>query len=185
MKLSDKIYVHFNGEGLSSENGQVPETELAWFTAMIEAEGSITASASIRPNGNLSLVPIVLFTNQDEEIIGEVRRILEKLNIDHKTFWRKSDKNGNRMCNLRIDKFQQVKQILLLIQPYMRSFKRRNAKVILDFIDSRDKNRFLRNAKGHILRNKYSKAECEMVASIRTHQRALPLSHMLIASNVA
>lgn len=181
----DKEYIHFNGEGLSSDNVQVPETEIAWLTAMIEAEGSITSSASLRSNGNLSLVPVILFTNQDEQTIDEVHRILVALGIDHKTFWRKSDKNGNRMCNLRIDRFKQVEQMLKLMQPYMRSFKRNNAKVMLEFIASREKNRFIRSKNGQIVRNKYSKHECELVASIRTHQRALPLSHMLSASNVA
>lgn len=140
-----------------------------------------------RRTGNLVIVPFVSVTNTDVNIIDEVKRILDKIDVGYKESWVIDENNPQhkKRCNIRIDKFARVKGFINLIEPFLQSTKKHNAEVVQHFIQHREENLFSRNSKGHIVRNKYPKELVCEIASIRKHARAIPLEEMLKAPNVA
>lgn len=166
----------------------VSNTDIAWLAGMIESEGSISFQTYLRKNGNICIVPFVRMTNTDVKIIKEFLRICEGINVKATDYMRvnlnKNIFSNKDCCNIRIEKMERVVNLINLIVPYMKSFKKKNASVVLSFIESRQKNLLNRDNLGRIIRSRYSKNEVELVASIRTHRRAMPLSEMLCAPNV-
>ena len=73
---------------------------------------------------------------------------------------------------------------LLQIEDYLISGKRRNAKVVLQYLESRLKNGIRRDAKGRVRRSEYTRAEIELIASIRTHPSAKSSEAICQAPNV-
>ncbi len=166
----------------------VINNDIAWLAGMIESEGSISFQTLIRKNGNLIIVPFVRMTNSDKLIIDEVIRISGALRAEAKVCKRPNrmkNKFSNKDCyNVSIEKMERVTNIIRVIHPYLRSRKKLNAEKVLDFIQSRKKGLLLRNELGQIVRSKYKEEEIELVASVRTHKRAMTLERMLQAPNV-
>lgn len=171
------------------EQPKIFDIDIAWLAGMIESEGSISFQVGSRTNGNLLIVPFVRFTNSDPSIIDEVLRISAGLgasgtHVTRKTVTRNLYSN-KAIVNIRIERMDKVSLLLEAIYPYMKSSKRHNADVVLQYIDIRKENLLTRDDwTGQITRSRYSKEEVQLVASIRTHFRAMPLDRMLSAPNV-
>lgn len=140
-----------------------------------------------RKTGNLVIVPFVSVTNTDVSIINEIKRILDKIEVGYKESWVIDENNPEhkKRCNIRIDRYARVKGIIHLIEPFLKSEKKHNADVVVNFIKHREEHLLSRNSKGQIVRNKYPKELVCQIASIRKHARAMPLEEMLKAPNVA
>lgn len=163
-------------------------TDIAWLTGMLESEGSITFQARLRNNGNLSIVPLVTLTNTDNYIISEVLRISKSVaatgSFCCSKIQQKNKYSNKQLYIIRITRMDRVYNLITAIYPYMKSFKRHNAEIVLRYIDRREENLLLRDDWGHITRRTYSESEVRLVSSIRTHHRAMPLDVMLNAPNV-
>lgn len=162
----------------------VKETDLSWLASFIEAEGSISTQTTIRKNGNLLIVPFVRITNASQMAIDEIIRLCKELNVTAKTYWRKEKHCHNLpICNVRIDGCYSSGTLLKELLPYFKTEKKENAKVLLEFIESR-KNSFSRKANGTLTRNGYTKYEVELISSIRKHHSATPIEVLLRCNNI-
>jgi hypothetical protein len=158
----------------------ITHQDLGWLAGIIDGEGSITTQVLTRKTGNICITPFVTIINNDSNIINECSRILNELGFKHKWYGRK---NSN-VFNMRLEKQERVKQFLIIIRDYLRSYKKEHAEVILEFIESRERTLLKRGEKGRIVRNKYARKEIELINSIRRHHHAKSLEYMLSAPNV-
>lgn len=179
-----QIFSSYNTDNLKFV--QPDQCELAWLAGIIDGEGSVTIGARLRKKtNNLVLVPQVLITNTDKEIIKECERILNKMQLGYTINWIEyKHKDYLDRANIRITKYQRVKFLLEHLTPYLHSRKRHNAEVVLEFIADRESNLLTRDKLGHVHRNKYTKELITKVSSIRVHKRAISLEAMLNAANV-
>lgn len=178
-------YSYHNAENLVFEQAEVKE--LAWLGGIWDGEGSISFQTTRRNNGNLVIVPFLSVTNTDKEIIAEIKRILDKIKIGYKENWIVDKANPDHLmrCNIRVDKFARAKALVGMIYPYLKSTKRHNAEVVLEFVKEREENLLTRNENGQIVRNKYPKWLVEKIATVRKHAKAIPLEELLACPNVA
>jgi len=153
----------------------VNDTDLAWLSAVIEAEGSISAQATTRKkDGYLVLTPIIRIANNDNGINDEMLRICNELNVKATAFVKK-----NGTTTTRIDGMLSVDLLLVHIQKYLRSSKVNNAEAMRKFIQLR------RNkSPGKFRLNKFNREELELICSIRTHSSAKTLDEMMQYPNV-
>ena len=174
---------HHNAENLS----KVTDCDLAWLAAMIEAEGSITATVHFRKTGNIVIVPVVLFTNKDELLVRKVQETMANLGITLNTSERHCKYNGEKvkMYNLSVNRMGMVKKVINYIYPHIHGAKKKNANVVLEFIEDREENMLSRDGLGRIVRNKYSRDQVINISSIRSHSNGHPLERMLEAPNIA
>jgi len=168
--------------------GNPQERSLSWLAGVLEAEGSISVQAYImnKKGGNLRLTPFVCLVNTDEAIINEAMRIMQMiLAEDDRAKPRICGHGGtNRKCaNLRIDGVA-CATIIEAIYPYMIGEKRRNAEVVLQYINGRKNSLFIRDKLGRLQRNGYTKAEIDLVCSIRQHKTAKSSETLCQAPNV-
>lgn len=174
-------YASYNAEGL-----KLTDAEIAWFTAIVEGEGCITTRVTKRKNGNLLVVPCILISNTDALIIDECVRICELMGVKVYTHWRKRKQkaNHNECCNIKVDGIKHIKQMATYMLPFFKSSKKGNMLAILKFIEMRESHLLVRDSLGRIVRNKYRKEELEIIAPLRHHINAMPLSEMLLANNI-
>jgi hypothetical protein len=159
--------------------------DLAWFTGVMEAEGTISAQVYTLPTGRVRLTPFVCIVNSDMGILDECFATMAELTKDERSGPRWCGHAGtNKPCHtLRVDG-PGIKPILDAMLPHMRGEKRRNAKVMLEFIESRRNGLLLRDSKGRIQRAGYTRKEVELISSIRTHKVAKSFEAICEAPNV-
>lgn len=173
--------------------GNPQERSLAWFTGIIEGEGSISVQVYTLPDGRVRLTPYVSIINTDRVILDECDRIF-KLLLENETskarYCGHSRKQydycfqGRKLCYaLRADG-NACGAVLKAILPYMVGEKRRNAEVVLQYIESRKHGLLLRDTKGRLQRQGYTRQEIELVSSIRSHSRAKSSETICQAPNV-
>lgn len=166
---------------LDMGNPQERALKLTWLAAMIEAEGSITFGVTINKT-RMVIVPAVYFVNSDELLLEEVSLVLSAILKERAgmvKIRRMSPSNFkttsvNVPCRvIKLSDMVSVMAVLLAIRPFMVGKKRRNADVVMTFIESRKNSLFERNVKtGRLSRQLYTDEEIELVASIRVHKLA-------------
>lgn len=168
--------------------GNPQERSLAWLAGVLESEGSISVQAYVmhKKGGNLRLTPFICLVNTDQAIIAEsVKLISEMLIGDDRAKPRVCKASGtNKICSLiRLDGTA-CKIVLEALLPYMIGEKRKNAQVVIDYINGRKQNLFIRDRLGRLQRNGYTKAEVELISSIRQHKTAKSSETLCQAPNV-
>ena len=166
--------------------GNQQERSLAWFAGILEAEGSISVQVYTLPDGRVRLTPFVCVVNADMLILNECERIMAELCSGEraKPRWCKHSANTNKACiTLRLDGHS-IYPVLKAVQPYIVGEKKRNAEVVLAFMDSRKAGLLLRDDLGRVVRQGYTKAEIESICSIRTHKMAKSSEAICSAPNV-
>jgi hypothetical protein len=163
--------------------GNQQERSLAWMAGILDGEGSISVQVYTLPDGRVRLTPYVCIVNSDDGILAEVRRILTELGAAHRNC---GLVGTNRPCTtIRLDGEKPVGTFLAVILPFLRSTgKIRSAEVVLQYLASRKLNGLKRDARGRIERVGYSKAEIELISSIRSHRVAKSSEAICQAPNV-
>lgn len=158
---------------------------IGWFTGVMEAEGSISVQVYTLPDGRVRLTPYICIVNSDQGILDECLSVMTALAASERATPRYCGHGGtNKPCHLiRLDG-PSLKPVLEAMLPHMRSAKRRNAEVVLAYIESRKTGLLLRDTKGRVQRAGYTRAEVESICSIRTHKSAKSLEAILEAPNV-
>lgn len=168
--------------------GNQQERSLAWLAGILDGEGSISVQVYNLPDKRVRLTPFVSVVNGDAGIIAECERIIAEIGSTPRVCKKPLSTGaviGIIDCkNLRVDGQEPVKVLLERVMPYLKSAKKKNAKIVLKYIESRSKNGFSRNAKGQVRRSEYSKAEIELISSIRSHKRAKSSEAICQAPNV-
>ena len=162
------------------ENQQ--ERSLTWLAAVIECEGSISCQVYTHPDGRVRLTPFVCFVNSDQLLLKRVGEILDEIGVAYRDC--KNKGTNKPVSTYRCDGVKPVKKLLETIVPYLVGEKTRNAKNILEFIESREKNGIQRNALGHIHRAEYSYHEIDLITEFRTHGKAKSSTTIRLAPNV-
>lgn len=162
--------------------------DLAWLAGIIDGEGTISAQVVTLRDKRIRITPFVSITNTDGGILMECIRILDSLGIKNRTFAKPlvgPGFKGNLNCaNIRIDGHKPVRILLPAILPYLHSVKREFAEKVLQFVASRRIGLYNQDVKGRIGRREYSRAEIELISSVRTHPKAKSLDAMCAAPNV-
>jgi hypothetical protein len=161
-------------------------TRIAWFAAIIEAEGTISCQVYTKPDGNVRITPYVCVSNTDMGILNECVEIFEHLTAHIRATVRWCSHAGtNKPCyTLRLDG-PGIAPVLVAMLPFMRSDKKRNAATMLEYIESRSRRLVKRDALGRILRLGYSSEEVRLISSVRTHNSAKSFEAICEAPNVA
>lgn len=169
------------------------ERSLAWLAGIVEGEGSISVQVYTLPDGRVRLTPYVSIINTDKAILNECERIFKQLlrgekskarYCNHSRTQHKASFEGRKPCYaFRVDGIA-CRPILAALLPFIVGEKRRNAKVVLDFIDSRKQGLLLRDKKGRLQRAGYTRAEIELISSIRSHVSAKSSETICRAPNV-
>lgn len=176
----------------------ITNEELAWLGGIIDGEGSVSIQATIRKNGNLILVPFITVVNSDQGIIDKCSDILNKLQIKHSWYQRKTMVNRkthdnpepsttmirDNTCNMRVEKMNRVELLLRATSPFLFGIKKYKAQKVLEFINSRNNGLITRNEKGQIVRNKYTEEQIKIAGEVRTSWSARPVEELLACSNV-
>ena len=163
------------------------ERSLSWLAGILEAEGSISFQAYVKPNNTVMIQPYICITNTDNLILDESKRILNLILKDHKNAKPRicGHSSTNKPCwILRLDG-RAVKDVLIVLLPYIIGEKKRNAEVVIKYINGRSENLLSRDTLGRLKRNGYTRQEIELVSSIRTSKRAKSSETLRKASNVS
>ncbi len=167
---------------LDMGNPQERALKLMWLAAMIEAEGSIIFGVTISKH-RMVIVPAVNFVNTDELLLEEVSLVLSAILRERAGIVKirrtvpskfKMSSSVNAPCSvITLSDMVSVENVLRAIRPYMVGKKRRNADVLLTFIDSRKKTLLERNIEtGRLRRQLYTDEEIDLVCSVRVHKNA-------------
>ena len=166
--------------------GNQQERSLAWLAGVLEAEGSISFQVYTLRDERVRITPYICLVNTDEAILAESRRIMDGLLVGTKNAKTRYCGHGgkNRPCHvIRLDGVS-CAVVVSAILPFMIGEKRRNAEAVLEYIEGRKKGLLLRDTKGRIQRAGYTRAEIELVSSIRSHKRAKSSEAICQAPNV-
>ena len=177
--------------------GNQQERSLAWLAGIIDGEGTISAQVYTLPDGRVRITPFVAVANTDEGILAEAMAILTEIGqgpkgskprlyggwkAGHKSVSGYQTTRNNRA--IRVDGVA-VKPVIEAIAPYLRSTqKARNAKVLLEYFAIREKTLLKRDHLGRIQRSGYTRAEVELLSSVRSHKRAKSSEAICSAPNV-
>ena len=168
--------------------GNQQERSLAWLAGILDGEGSVSVQVYTLPDGRVRLTPFVSIVNSDVGILAGCREILTDLGVQHRDCKKPLTEGvfvGSLHCsNLRIDGQQPVRALLEAVSPYLRSVKRGYAETILKYLDSRIIRGLQRDELGRVRRSEYSRAEIELIASVRSHKRAKSSEAICRAPNV-
>ena len=167
--------------------GNQQERSLAWLAGILDGEGSISVQVYNLPDKRVRLTPFISLPNTDMAILLEVERIFAEIGVESRRCKKPITGNiGGKLTVeiIRVDGMRPVRKALEIVGPYLISGKRRNAEVILKYLDSRLKGGIKRDAKGQIRRSEYTRAEIELIASIRTHPSAKSSEAICQAPNV-
>ena len=167
------------------------ETDLAWLAGILDGEGTISFGVSTRHGGRLCIVPLITIVNSDEEILRQSSDLLKEIVADAGTVDRQSHRigvgsfKGHKACfAIRVASWA-AELVLVAVMPYLVcGYKRKAAEAIMEFIKYRRENLLERDKLGRITRVGYPKHLVELVASVRSHKNAKPLSEMLKAPNI-
>lgn len=176
--------------------GNQQERSLAWLAGIIDGEGTISAQVYTLPDGRVRITPFLCVVNSDQGILDGSWEILSALCGDNKhgkPRWCKGTVpgkvssqgyvTGRHTKMIRIDGLGII-PILNALIPHLRSTKRRSAEVLLEFFRSRENGLLLRDSRGRIQRLGYTRAEVELVSSIRSHKLAKSSEAICSAPNV-
>jgi hypothetical protein len=173
--------------------GNQQERSLSWLAGILDGEGSISFQVYTLPSGRVRITPFVVVVNSDQGILDETYRIMWDLtesSEDARPRWcsHKKTQTGfasQKKCHaVRIDG-RATRLVIEPIKDHLRSHqKRRNAEVVLAYLDSRDAMLLKRDEKGRIERQGYTKEQVELVTSIRTHSKAKSSEAICQAPNV-
>lgn len=168
--------------------GNPQERSLAWLAGILDGEGSVSVQVYTLPDGRVRLTPFVSIVNSDAGILNGCREILTELGVqfrDCKKPLTTGEFVGSLHCsNIRIDGQKPVKSLLEAVAPYLRSVKRGYAETVLKYLESRAINGFQRDERGRVRRSEYTRAEIELIASVRSHKRAKSSEAICRAPNV-
>jgi hypothetical protein len=170
--------------------GNQQESLLSWFAGILDGEGSISVQVYTKPDGDVRLTPFVLVVNTDVGILEGCDEALKAIGVVPNSWrkpssaWQKNATWSLPCMSVRADGAKKVRPILEAITPYLRSAKRRNAETILQYLDSRKERGLKRDKLGRINRVAYSRAEIELISSIRSHKRAKSSEAICLAPNV-
>ena len=168
--------------------GNQQERSLAWLAGILDGEGSVSVQVYTLPDGRVRLTPFVGIVNSDVGILNGCREVLAEIGVryrDCKKPLTEGEYVGTLLCqNIRVDGQQPVRQLLEVVGPYLRSVKRGYAETIIKYLDSRKENGFSRDEMGRVRRSEYSRAEIELIASVRSHKRAKSSEAICRAPNV-
>jgi len=169
------------------------ERSLAWLAGIIEGEGSISVQVYTLPTSRVRLTPYVSIINTDRAILNECERILKQLlrgeraqprYCNHARTQHKASFEGRKVCYaLRVDGVA-CRAILKALLLFMVGEKRKNAKVVLRYIESRTKSLLIRDKLGRIRRASYTRSEIDLISSIRSHTAAKSSETICRAPNV-
>lgn len=177
--------------------GNQQERSLSWLAGIIDGEGTISVQVYTMPDGRVRITPFLCVVNSDEGILQEAWLVLSSLC--------ESNKHGRpRMCTgtmpgkvsvsgcvtslhtktIRVDGIG-IKPVVEALLPYLRSTqKSRAARVILEFLSIREATLIKRDHLGRIQRSGYTRAEVELICSIRSHKSAKSSEAICSAPNV-
>lgn len=177
--------------------GNQQERSLSWLAGIIDGEGTISVQVYTKPDGNVRITPFLCVVNSDEGILQEAWSILSSLC--------ESNKFGKpRICTstkpgkvsvggcitglhtktIRVDGVG-AKPVIEAILPYLRSTqKSKAARVLLEFFSIRESTLIKRDHLGRIQRSGYTRAEVELISSIRSHRIAKSSEAICSAPNV-
>ena len=166
--------------------GNQQERSLAWLAGVLEAEGSISFQVYTLPDGRIRITPYICLVNTDVAILTEARRIMDGLLVGDKGAKTRNCGHGgtNRPCHvIRLDGVA-CGIVAAVLLPYMIGEKRANVEAVLKYIEGRKSGLILRDGKGRIKRAGYTRAEIELISSIRSHKRAKSSEAICQAPNV-
>ena len=107
---------------------KVNSENLAYIAGFLDGDGSIMLQLHRRKSGkDVFRIKTVICFYQDSRHLKEIEWIKEVLGCGY--VYTRND----RICELRIEGFQKVFEILLKLQPHLR-FKRKQVKLMLDLI---------------------------------------------------
>lgn len=168
--------------------GNQQERSFAWLAGIVDGEGTVSVQCYTLPDGRVRLVPFVSIANTDKGILDECCEILARMGVKHQRLVIPNNsggfQNSRKVFNIRVDGQKPVKVVLEALQPFLRSVKREKAASVLKFIESRMLRGVERNERGHCRRVEYSRAEVEMLSSVRCHSRAKSSETICRAPNV-
>ncbi len=108
--------------------GRLSKVDLAYIAGFLDGDGSIILQLHKREAGKdtkrIKVVAVLYQDNKHRQAMEEIQRILGCGYIYTR---------NDHICELRIEGFQRVYEILKLLQPYLR-FKRKQAELMLDLI---------------------------------------------------
>jgi hypothetical protein len=174
------IMVTIRGDGTM---GNQQERSLSWLGGIVDGEGTISVQVYTLPDGRVRITPFACIVNSDEGILSESKRIL----TDMGAVWRFCGHSGtNKNCHIiRMDGEKPMMAFLPAILPYLRSTQKANsAKVVLQYLESRKRNYLRRDSWGQIMRCGYTRAEIELISSIRLAKTAKSSEAICRAPNV-
>lgn len=174
--------------------GNQQERSLGWLAGIIDGEGTISVQVYTLPDGRVRITPFVCIVNSDEGILNESWRLLNELTEASKDARPRRCSHNHKPndasfasrlpCRLiRLDGAA-VRLVLEPLLPHLRSKKAEAARVILQYLDSRKTTLLLRDSKGRVQRQGYTKAQVELISSIRTNPRAKSSEAICRAPNV-
>ena len=165
--------------------GNQQERSLSWFAGILEGEGSISVQVYTLKDGRVRLTPYVCIVNSDRAILSEARRVFDTLTKGEKSNARlcKAGKVNQQCWNLRVDG-EACLPVLKAVLPRMIGAKRKNAEVVIKYIEGRKNGLMMHDSTGRLQRVGYSHAEIDLICSIRSHARAKSSETIRRAPNV-
>lgn len=168
--------------------GNQQERSLSWLAGILDGEGSISVQVYTLPDGRVRFTPFVAIVNTDEGILVEVMRLFSEITAQARSgkprLCRAQNGTIKQPWIIRVDGAPCVKAILIALQPFLHSSKRKNAAVVLAYIASRERNLLQRDEKGRVIRSMYSREEVDLICSIRSHKAAKSSEAICRAPNV-
>lgn len=150
------------------DNQQVTNVDLAWLAGIWDGEGTISCRKGVQQRGkkNPQFAPRVSMVNTDTQILHEVVRILDTLDI--KYYFREKGVGGfegsRKPCFIiSVETLGNAARLLTAIRPYLRG-KGFQADMMLKFVNSRLAKVKLRGRDNQ--KFAYSKDELEWLDSV-------------------
>ena len=112
-------------------------SDLGWLAGIIDGEGCITLGRQKRRKNHIQYEPKVDIANTDIRIINRAREVLQGLGVGSYTLTRKTSA-GNEIYHLSCNGFKRCKRLIANILPFLVSFKRERAILVLEFIAWRE-----------------------------------------------
>lgn len=170
--------------------GNQQERSFSWLAGILDGEGSISVQVYTLPNGRIRCTPFLSVINSDELILKEVERIYADIGVvsrrcAHARVQHEKSFQGKKPCySIRVDGYEPVIKALDILTQYLRGEKQTNARVVLQFCKERVEGLLVRGDKGRITRAPYTKAQIDLISSIRRHSKAKSSETICQAPNV-
>ena len=121
------------------DNQQERLIKLAWLAGAWEADGSFQLNKNnLRRQKTWQLAPACGFTNTDIEFVAEVIGILKSNGLAYHQFNRIQTGFGTKIrAEIRVIGIKRVQRFLTLLIPFLKSEKKYEAQLILDFCNLR------------------------------------------------